>query len=258
MYIWIHGCIAAFECVRPGRLDPVAADRGNRRADGGAMIRSLLVDYGEVLSAPLTEDAIADLAALAGQPRAAFLDRYWELRPAYDLGQPTIQYWSAVLGRDLSGSSRLVDRLTRVDVRGWLHRNPRTLRVLVGHAQRAGARLALLSNAPEPLPAPLISAAGRGTSTSATTAAVSAPPSPPRGRSNSRSATWARSRARCCSSMTGPRTPAPPATSECARSRSRPPVISTASCAWPPPGRRSPIADPRSREATGLFRISRM
>ena len=133
MYICIHGCIEAFEC------------------GGGAMIRRLLVDYGEVLSAPLTEVAIADLAALADQPRATFLDRYWQLRPAYDLGQPPTEYWSAVLGRDLSGSPRLVDRLTRVDVRGWLRRNPRTLRVLVGHAQRTGARLALLSNAPEPL-----------------------------------------------------------------------------------------------------------
>ena len=35
------------------------------------MIRRLLVDYGEVLSAPLAEEAIADLAALAGQPRAS-------------------------------------------------------------------------------------------------------------------------------------------------------------------------------------------
>lgn len=42
--------------------------------------RRLLVDYGEVLSAPLAEEAIADLAALAGQPRAAFLDRYWGFR----------------------------------------------------------------------------------------------------------------------------------------------------------------------------------
>jgi putative hydrolase of the HAD superfamily len=111
----------------------------------------LLVDYGEVLSAPLAEDAIADLAALAAQPRAAFLDRYWRLRPAYDLGQPAGQYWSAVLDRDLGGSPRIVDRLTRVDVRGWLGRNPLTLRALLGHVHRTGARLALLSNAPEPL-----------------------------------------------------------------------------------------------------------
>ena len=115
------------------------------------MIRRLLVDYGEVLSAPLTEVAIADLAALAGQPRMTFLDRYWRLRAAYDLGQPPAEYWSAVLGRDLGGSPEVVDRLTRVDVRGWLKSNPLTLRALVGHADRTGARLALLSNAPEAL-----------------------------------------------------------------------------------------------------------
>jgi putative hydrolase of the HAD superfamily len=115
------------------------------------MIRRLLVDYGEVLSAPLAEDAIADLAALAGQSRATFLDRYWQFRPAYDLGQPAIEYWSSVLDRDLTGSPRLADRLTRVDVRGWLRRNPLTLRALVAHVHRTGARLALLSNAPEPL-----------------------------------------------------------------------------------------------------------
>lgn len=115
------------------------------------MIRRLLVDYGEVLSAPLTEVAVADLAALAGQPRTTFLDRYWRLRAAYDLGQPPAEYWSAVLGRDLDGSPEVVDRLTRVDVRGWLKSNPLTLRALVGHANRTGARLALLSNAPEPL-----------------------------------------------------------------------------------------------------------
>jgi len=115
------------------------------------MIRRLLVDYGEVLSAPLAEEAIADLAALAGQPRAVFIERYWRLRPAYDLGQPAAEYWSAVLDRDLGGSPRFVDRLTRVDVRGWLGRNPLTLRALLGHAHRTGVPLALLSNAPEPL-----------------------------------------------------------------------------------------------------------
>ena len=66
-------------------------------------------------------------------------------------GQPAGEYWSAVLDRDLGGSPRIVDRLTRVDVRGWLGRNPLTLRALLGHVHRTGARLALLSNAPEPL-----------------------------------------------------------------------------------------------------------
>jgi hypothetical protein len=41
------------------------------------MIRLLLVDYGEVISTPLPEDTITDLAALADQPRAIFRDRYF-------------------------------------------------------------------------------------------------------------------------------------------------------------------------------------
>jgi len=77
------------------------------------MIRRLLVDYGEVISTPLPENTITDLAALAGQPPATFLDRYWHHRPAYDLGQPATEYWSQVLDRDLSGAPRVVDRLTR-------------------------------------------------------------------------------------------------------------------------------------------------
>jgi putative hydrolase of the HAD superfamily len=115
------------------------------------MIRHLLVDYGEVISAPLAEGTMTGLAALAECPRATFLDRYWRFRPAYDLGQPPAGYWSQVLDRDLSGSSRLVGQLTDIDVHGWLRLNPLTLDVLLAHARRTGAQLALLSNAPEPL-----------------------------------------------------------------------------------------------------------
>jgi putative hydrolase of the HAD superfamily len=115
------------------------------------VIRYLLVDYGEVISAPLADSAISELAALAGQPRAVFLDGYWRHRPAYDLGQSATEYWSQVLDGDLSGSPWVVDRLTSLDVHAWLRLNPLTLRTLLGHARRTGAPLALLSNAPEPL-----------------------------------------------------------------------------------------------------------
>jgi putative hydrolase of the HAD superfamily len=115
------------------------------------MIRHLLVGYGEVISTPLRQETITDLAALAGQPPAAFLDRYRRHRPAYDLGQPATEYWAHVLDRDTSQSPRLVDRLTGIDVSGRLRLNPLTLLVLLGHARRTGAQMALLSNAPEPL-----------------------------------------------------------------------------------------------------------
>lgn len=115
------------------------------------MIRHLLVDYGEVISTPLPQETITILAALANQPRATFLDRYWHHRPAYHLGQPATEYWSQVLDRDMSASPRDVDRLTSIDVHGWLRLNPLTLLVLLGHVRRTGAQMALLSNAPEPL-----------------------------------------------------------------------------------------------------------
>jgi putative hydrolase of the HAD superfamily len=115
------------------------------------MIRLLLVDYGEVISTPLPEDTITDLAALADQPRAIFLDRYWQHRPAYDLGRPPAEYWSEVLARDLSRSPQVVDRLTDIDVHGWLRPNPLTLPTLLRRVRRTGIQLALLSNAPEPI-----------------------------------------------------------------------------------------------------------
>lgn len=115
------------------------------------MIRHLLVDYGEVISTPLPEETITDLAALASRPCAAFLEGYWHHRPAYDLGQPDTEYWSQVLDRDMSGSPRIVEQLTNIDVYGWLRLNPRTLPALLGHARRTGTQMALLSNAPEPL-----------------------------------------------------------------------------------------------------------
>src|SRR5258706_16452201 len=94
------------------------------------MIRHLLVDYGEVISTQRSENTITDLAALADQPRDTFLDRYWHHRPAYDLGQSPADYWSEVLDRDLAGSPPVVNRLTTIDVDGWLRLNSRTMRIL--------------------------------------------------------------------------------------------------------------------------------
>ena len=115
------------------------------------MIRHLLVDYGEVISKPLSQNTITDLATLAEQPLETFLHRYWHHRPAYDLGQSPADYWSEVLVRDLAGSPPVVNRLTTIDVHGWLRLNPLTLRILLAYVRFTGVKLALLSNAPEPL-----------------------------------------------------------------------------------------------------------
>ena len=117
------------------------------------MTRWVLADYGEVISAALPAETILELADLAGQQPGEFRGRYWKFRPPYDLGQSDRAYWSAVLGRELKAEPRLVAAMTRADVAGWLTLNPRTLPALAEFATDAGVRLALLSNAPEPLAA---------------------------------------------------------------------------------------------------------
>jgi putative hydrolase of the HAD superfamily len=111
----------------------------------------LLVDYGEVISRALPEAALTELAAMAGLDRDELHQRYWRCRPDYDRGQIPLRYWSAVIDRDLTLQRRLVERLTAVDVDGWTRLNRATLRTTLNTARRTGTRLALLSNAPEPL-----------------------------------------------------------------------------------------------------------
>jgi putative hydrolase of the HAD superfamily len=117
------------------------------------MIDWLLVDYGETISTPLPAGTVSELASLAGQDPDEFRQRYWHARPDYDLGQAPEIYWSRVLDRDLSDLTPLINTLTRIDVHGWLSVNASTIRTLLAHARRNGTRLALLSNAPEPLAA---------------------------------------------------------------------------------------------------------
>jgi len=117
------------------------------------MIDWLLVDYGETISTPLPARTVTELADLAGQAPGEFLRRYWQARPDYDLGQAPETYWSRVLDRDPSDLGPLTGALTRTDVHGWLSVNTSTLQALRAYARRTGTRLALLSNAPEPLAA---------------------------------------------------------------------------------------------------------
>src|ERR1700678_335429 len=118
------------------------------------MTRWGLAGYGEVISDPLPEKTILALADLAGQQADEFRGRYWKFRPPYDLGQSDRAYWSAVLGRQAEpqlAEPQLVEAMVRVDIAGWMTLNPRTLPALITSATQAGARLALLSNAPEAL-----------------------------------------------------------------------------------------------------------
>lgn len=113
----------------------------------------LLVDYGEVISTALPQATIDQLVAHTGLERAELLRRYWAERPSYDLGEPDADYWGRVLHRAPGDIAELAGTLTRIDIHGWTRLNSLTLRALTAHTRRTGARLALLSNAPETLAA---------------------------------------------------------------------------------------------------------
>jgi len=112
------------------------------------MIDWLLLDYGKVLSKAQPESTFTELAAIAEASTDEFRERYWRYRPEYDRGQTAERYWSAVLGRDLTGQRSVVERLTAIDVDGWSRLNLASLRMTLNTARRNDIRLALLSNAP--------------------------------------------------------------------------------------------------------------
>ena len=113
------------------------------------MITHLLVDYGEVMSKPPPAHTLRDLARLAALPTDELSRRYWRHRPEYDCGQTSQDYWSTVLRRKVASDDPLLRHLVGIDVRGWLHLNSPTIRIL-SDAARRDTNLALLSNAPHP------------------------------------------------------------------------------------------------------------
>ena len=109
----------------------------------------VVFDYGNVISCPQPEEAVARLAEAAGAPAPAFRAAYWQYRLAYDLAElDGPGYWRRVgarLGR--SYSTAQAAELTRLDTWSWLHLNPGTV-ALIEDVTARGYPLALLSNAP--------------------------------------------------------------------------------------------------------------
>jgi putative hydrolase of the HAD superfamily len=103
-------------------------------------------DYGEVIST--RTQALPSLAAVMGVGTEVFEAQYWALRDPYDRGLSDFDYWKSIadaLGVPLDQSTS--DRLTSMDIDGWLNTDPATVEMLAS-LDEAGAALALLSNAP--------------------------------------------------------------------------------------------------------------
>jgi putative hydrolase of the HAD superfamily len=112
--------------------------------------RTVLVDYGEVISlAPSAADreVIAGLAGV-GRDTGPFWRAYFAHRDSLDQGSAGVAaYWRAIAS-DLGVSWDIarVHELWTADFRSWLSVNPGTVEVLADLAA-GGTRLALLSNA---------------------------------------------------------------------------------------------------------------
>lgn len=109
------------------------------------MDRWVVFDCGEVISRRTAE--LPSLAAMLQVDANEFERAYWAERERYDKGLADADYWRAVaahLGR--TADDVLVERLTALDVEGWLHTDPQAI-ALLDELHEQGVPLAMLSNA---------------------------------------------------------------------------------------------------------------
>jgi putative hydrolase of the HAD superfamily len=109
----------------------------------------VLFDYGGVLCHPQPERDVARLAAAAGCPVPELEAAYWSYRLDYDRAAFDVTgYWQRVaadLGRRFTGEQ--IAELSRLDAQSWLNLQDASVE-LVNELEKAGYRLAVLSNAP--------------------------------------------------------------------------------------------------------------
>ena len=110
--------------------------------------RTVVFDYGEVISRSPSEADTSALLTIAGCEAEPFWRAYWAHREGLDQGTLTIpEYW-ALVGADLGVTWRAsrVHELWVADFRGWWSIEPGTLD-LIEELRDGGTRLAILSNA---------------------------------------------------------------------------------------------------------------
>lgn len=110
--------------------------------------RTVVFDYGEVISLAPTEADREAILALAGTPAEPFWRAYFAHRDGLDQGTAGVRaYWLAIAAElGVSWSDARIHELWAADFRSWLSVNPGTIEVLAD-LKAGGTRLALLSNA---------------------------------------------------------------------------------------------------------------
>jgi putative hydrolase of the HAD superfamily len=112
--------------------------------------RTVIFDYGEVISLTPSATDRAEIARLAGVPAddPAFWNAYFAHRDGLDQGTAGVAaYWRAIAA-DIAAEwdEARVHELWAADFRSWLSINPAVIEVLAD-LRAGGTRLALLSNA---------------------------------------------------------------------------------------------------------------
>jgi putative hydrolase of the HAD superfamily len=110
-------------------------------------IRTLVLDYGEVLCHPQRADSSARMARVLGVDEAALRRAYWTLRREYDLGMPAAEYWqetARLAGVDALDEPRIA-ALIDIDIEAWTDYRPEMWDIAKAFRE-AGGRTGLLSN----------------------------------------------------------------------------------------------------------------
>ena len=114
---------------------------------GKIKIRTLILDYGGVISQPQNPENVNTILQCLGQDYDDFMQVYYDLRVGYDNGQLSGQeYWVRVLRHyGLNPNGFDLSRFIREDVNSWTHLNHAMLQFITERKNRI-PKLAMISN----------------------------------------------------------------------------------------------------------------
>lgn len=113
-----------------------------------ALEKTVIFDYGDVISLPQSAAEIELIGSLVDADPAIFWPSYNRHRAELDRGGLSIrEYWQAIAADcGIELSPERIQELWTIDMRGWLSANPDVVRIILD-LDESGTRVSLLSNA---------------------------------------------------------------------------------------------------------------
>jgi putative hydrolase of the HAD superfamily len=114
-------------------------------------IKAVAFDYGGVISLPQDENAMRDLASIAGINTALMRRIYWDNRQIYDRGLVNgSEYFKNILADvGIFPDDSVIEEMIQRDVKSWSGINAETER-LMRDIKKAGLKVGILSNMVQP------------------------------------------------------------------------------------------------------------